>query len=150
MNTNSMRIALSEPHTQFSREEFVSPCFPQKVFSALWVVEAEGNHGGFSRYYSNTRAENALLVEAALELIRGLKTANICKRAMTRAFPDGLPTTEEEISSARANFSDEVLAASQPLDQEFFADRHDPTDILFADVPQHAEEFGPLPKLDAA
>jgi hypothetical protein len=38
-----MLIALSEPHTQFGREDFVSHSFPQKVFPALWVVESEVN-----------------------------------------------------------------------------------------------------------
>lgn len=102
MNKNSMLIALSESHTQFGKEDFVSP-----------------------------------------------KTANLCRRAMTCAFPDGLPTTEEDISSARANFSYEVLAAAKPPDQEFLACPHDLTDVLFAYVSQHAEEFGPLPKPDA-
>jgi len=145
-----MLIALSESHTQFGGEDFVSPSFPQEVFPRIWAVASEVNRGGFSRYFSNASAETAPFVEAALASTAAAKTANLCQRAMTCAFPDGLPAAGEDISSARANFSDEVLAAAEPLDQEFFADPHDLTGILFANVSPPAEEFGPLPKPDAA
>ena len=151
MNKNSILIALSEsPNTKFGKEDLVSQSFPQKVFSAIWAVESEVNNGGFSQYFSNSSAETASFVETALDSIGAPKTADICKRAIACAFPNGLPATEEDISSAAADFSDEVLEALEPLDQEFFAYPQDLTGLLFAYVSKHPEEFGPLPKPDAA
>jgi len=62
------------------------------------------------------------------------------------AFPAGLPPTPEEISSAAADLSDETLDKLGALDDEFFAYPHDLTDLLFAYVCAHPEEFGTLPQ----
>jgi len=77
----------------------------------------------------------------ALETIGAPKTADVCKRA-------GLPRTPETIRSVAADFSDEILEKLEPLDQEFFAYPHSLTDLLFAYVSGHPEEFGELPKAD--
>ena len=151
MNKNSILIQLSEsPNTKFGKEDFASQSVPQKVFSTIWAVESEVNNGGFSQYFFNSSAETAPFVEQALEAIGAPKTADICGRAIACAFPSGLPTTEEAISSAAADFSDEILEKLEPLDQEFFAYPHDLTGLLFDFVSSHPEEFGPLPKPDAA
>jgi hypothetical protein len=61
-----------------------------------------------------------------------------------------LPESEQAIRSAAADFPDEVLEKLEPLDQEFFSYPHNLTDLLFAYVSQHPEEFGTLPKADDA
>jgi hypothetical protein len=86
----------------------------------------------------------------ALETVGAPKTAGICKRGIAAAFPSGLPQSAEEIRSAAADFPDDVLEKLEPLDQEFFAYPHDLTDLLFAYVSEHPQEFGALPKLDDA
>jgi hypothetical protein len=48
----------------------------------------------------------------------------------------------EAIRSTAADFPDEVLAMLEPLDQEFFSYPHNLTDLLFAYVSEHPEEFG--------
>jgi hypothetical protein len=68
VNNNRMLIALSEPQTQFGREDSVSRSFPQKAFPAIRVVASEVNHDGFSRYFSNRSAETAPLSQHAEEL----------------------------------------------------------------------------------
>jgi hypothetical protein len=50
--------------------------------------------------------------------------------------------------SLAADFSDEILEKLEPLDQEFFAYPHNLTDLLFAYVSEHPEEFGTLPNSD--
>jgi hypothetical protein len=84
----------------------------------------------------------------ALETIGAPRTADICKRAIETAFPNGLPQSEEAIRSAAASFPNEVLAALEPLDQEFFSYPHNLPDSLFAYISQHPQEFGKLPKAD--
>jgi hypothetical protein len=148
---NHILIGLSEsPHTKFGKEDFASQSVPQKVFSALWEVESEVNNGGFAQYFANDSAESAHFVVEALRMIDAPKTADICQSAIAAAFPAGLPESEEAIRSAAADFSDEVLEKLEPLDQEFFSYPHNLTDLLFAYVSRHPEEFGTLPEPDDA
>jgi hypothetical protein len=151
MSKNHILIRLSESEqTKFGKEDFARQSVPQKVFSAIWAVESEVNNGGFSQYFLNGSGESTPFVVEALETVGAPKTADICKRAIVTAFPAGLPRSEEAIRSAAADFPDEVLETLEPLDQEFFSYPHNLTDLLFAYVSEHPEEFGPLPKPDDA
>jgi len=151
MNKNGILISLAESDkTSFGKEDFARQSTPQKVFSAIWAVESEVNNGGFSQYFFNDSRESALFVVEALETIGAPKTAAICRRAIAAAFPSGLPQESQAIRSAAADFSDEILQSLEPLDQEFFSYPHSLTDLLFAYVSQHPEEFGTLPKSDDA
>ena len=148
---NGILIALSESdRTKFGKDDFNAQSLPQKVFSAIWAVESEVNNGGFSQYFSNNSCETAGFVAEALETIGAPKTADICRRAIAAAFPTGLPPTPETISSAASDFSDEKEDKLNALDNEFFQYPHDLTQLLFAYVSKHPEEFGELPKADDA
>ncbi len=148
---NHILILLSSSDkTSFGKEDFQGQSLPQKVFSAIWEVESEVNNGGFAQYFLNSSAESASFVVEALETLGAPKTANICERAIQSAFPTGLPHSVAAIRSAAASFSDEVLAALEPLNDDFFSYPHNLTDLLFAYVSQHPKEFGPLPKADDA
>jgi Domain of unknown function (DUF4375) len=151
MNKNSILIDLSESDkTRFGKEEFAHQSVPQKVFSAIWAVESEVNNGGFSQYFLNDSAESTSFVVEALETIGAPMTASICSRAIATAFPAGLPLTPEQIQSVAANFTAAILSQLEPLDQEFQMYPHDLTELLFAFVSEHPEEFGKLPKPDGA
>jgi uncharacterized protein DUF4375 len=147
MNKNGILINLStSDKTKFGKEEFALQSIPQKVFSAIWEVEAEVNNGGFSQYFLNNSAESAPFVVEALNTIDAPRTADICRRAIAAAFPSGLPHTVEGTQAAAADFSDETLEKLELLDQEFFSYPHDLTDLMFAYVSGHPEEFGTLPE----
>lgn len=151
MNKNEILIDLSESEmTKMGKEEFDRQSLPQKVFSAIWEVESEVNNGGFSQYFSNDSAESASFVMEALEQIGAPKTADICRRAIVIAFPSGLPATVEAMRSVAVNFSEEILDKLEPLNQEFVSYPHNLTDLLFAYVNAHPEEFGKVPKPDDA
>ena len=146
---NQTLISLSESDkTSFSKIGFAKQSVPQKVFSAIWAVESEVNNGGFAQYFFNDSRESAGFVVDALETIGAPQTADICRRAIAAAFPDGLPASEEAIGSAASDFSDEVVDVLENLDQKFFSYPHDLTDLLFAFVFAHPEEFGKIPKPD--
>lgn len=83
-------------------------------------------------------------------MIGAPNTAAICERAIAVAFPASLPDSEEAIRSAASEFPDDVLEKLEPLDQEFFSYPHNLTNLLFAYVSEHPEEFGELPKPDDA
>src|SRR4030088_851709 len=92
---NHILIKLSESEkTSFGKQDFADQSLPQKVFSALWAVESEVNNGGFSQYFFNCSNESAHFVAEALVTIGAPKTAEICRRAIAAAFPEGLPQSE--------------------------------------------------------
>lgn len=124
----------SEKFEQFSK--------PKKVFIAIWDIEAEVNNGGFSQYFLNSTSASAPFVVEALETISAPKTADICRRAIAVAFPDGLPANPAVTSELAADFSDEILEALGELDGEFMDYPHSLTDLLYDYVTQHSEDFG--------
>ena len=146
---NHILISLStSDKTEFGKRNFAQQSTPQKVFSSIWALESEVNNGGFSQYFFNDSCATAPFVSEALEIIGAPKTSKICRRAIAIAFPAGLPENPEDISSAAADFSDEVTDALEPLDNEFFEYPHNLTELLFAYVSRHPEEFGDVPKAD--
>jgi hypothetical protein len=152
VDKNTFLIDLSESaETAYSRgDDFHGQSTPQKVFSAIWALEAEVNNGGFSQYFFNTSNETAGFVVGALETIGAPQTAAICREAISAAFPAGLPVTFEEIRNAAADFPDDVEAKLDALDQKFFQYPHPLTDLLFAYVAMHPKEFGEVPKIEGA
>jgi hypothetical protein len=145
MDKNNILVNLSESDkTQFGRQDFAEQSLPQRVFSALWALESEVNNGGFSQYFLNGSGETAWFVVEALETIAAPKTAAICKQAIRTAFPDGLPRDGVTVHDAAGDFLDATLEELDALDQEFFAYPNDLTELLFAYVRKHPEEFGEL------
>jgi hypothetical protein len=65
-------------------------------------------------------------------------------------FPGGLPATFEKTRQPAEEFSDAVTERLDALDQEFFRYPHPLTDLLFAFVSQHPEEFGEVPAIEGA
>jgi hypothetical protein len=150
VNKNNILIDLSESDkTKFGKQDFATQSVPQQVFSSIWAVESEVNNGGFSQYFLNSSSETAAFVGEALDTIGAPSTADICRRAIASAFPMGLPSTPDAISTIAADFPDEVLEQLGSLDREFFEYPHNLTDLLFAYVTKHPDEFGKLPKPDA-
>ena len=151
MNKNTALINLSESErTKFGKEDFSFQSFPQKVFSAIWAAESEINNGGVAQYFQNSSCETAPFVVEAFEAIGAPRTADICRRAVAVAFPDGLPRMSDAISVAAAEFSNDIIEQLEALDTEFFQYPHNLTDLLFTFVSKHPEEFGPLPEIDDA
>jgi hypothetical protein len=146
MNKNEILIDLSESEqTRFGKEDFHLQSIPQKVFSSVWAVESEVNNGGFSQYFQNSSAETAPFVVEALDTIGAPHTARICNRAISSAFPAGLPANPDDISLTAGSLPDDMLKEFELLAGEFMEYPHNLTDLLFAYVSKHPEEFGPVP-----
>ena len=146
MDKNTILVALSESdRTKFGKEDFDKQSVPQKVFSSIWALESEVNNGGFSQYFGNYSSETAGFVTEALETIGAPTTADVCRRAIAVAFPNGLPSDPEMISAVASNFSGEIEDKLEVMDHEFFQYPHDLTQLLFIYVSKHPEEFGKLP-----
>ena len=140
---NCILIALSESErTSFGKTDFVRQSLPQKVFSAVWAAESEVNNGGFAQYFQNTSVETASFVVDALRMIGAPRTADICQRAIAAAFPDGMPEDPEAAASAVSHMPAATVDELDRLDAEFLAYPHSLTELLFAFVLAHPEEFG--------
>jgi hypothetical protein len=151
MDKNCILIELSESKmADFGKKEFATQSIPQKVFSALWAVEGEVNNGGFSQYFLNSSCETAPFVAEALDIIGAPQTADICRRAIACAFPGGLPSTPDAIAAAASDLPEEVVEKLNAMDEEFFTYPHNLTNLLFAYVSKHPEDFGALPTPDDA
>src|SRR5215469_4543164 len=112
---NHILIGLSESDkTQFGKQDFQKQSIPQKVFSSIWALESEVNNGGFSQYFLNDSSETTAFVAEALDTIAAPQTADVCRRAIATAFPAGLPSSADAISTAAADSSDDVLEQGQP------------------------------------
>ena len=102
MTMNQLIIALSgSDRTQYNSEEFNKQSTPQKVFTAVWELEAEVNNGGFSQYFWNSSRETAYFVVEALDAIQAPLTADICRRAISRRVPKRPPFRSRRHSGNR-------------------------------------------------
>jgi hypothetical protein len=146
MDTNGALILLSESNqTDCDKKPFEQQSFPQKVFSAIWALEREVNNGGFWQYFVNSSAESAYFVIEALTTIDALAAADICRRAIDIAFPNGLPPTEENIRASAEERQDELRQKLDLLEQEFYQYPDNLTDLLYVFVAKHPDEFGEWP-----
>ncbi|MBX9724258.1 MAG: DMP19 family protein [Candidatus Obscuribacterales bacterium] len=61
------------------------------------------------------------------------------------AFPNGLPSTPDEVSQSAEERMDELRSTLDPFDQEFYQYPHNLTELLYEFVLKHPEEFGTPP-----
>jgi HPt (histidine-containing phosphotransfer) domain-containing protein len=128
------------------RVNFNRQLFPQKVFSAIWDLESEVNNGGFCQYFVNNSSETAHFILEALKSVGAPRMVAICSKAFDAAFPNGLPSSPNEIQvAAKSGFSKEVKDKLQILDLEFFQYPDDLVELVFEFVKQHPSEFGDVP-----
>jgi hypothetical protein len=147
VDKNGILITLSgSDRTEVGKDNFIEQSIPQKVFTPVWVLEAEVNNGGFSQYFFNSSGETAGFVVEALETIGALQTAELCEQAIVTAFPAGLPSDLTLIRCAATDFSDEIVSALNALDKKFYQYPDDLTELLYEYVSAHPEEFGELSK----
>jgi hypothetical protein len=146
LDKNAILIALSQSdRTAFGRDNFVTQSGSQKVFSSIWALEAEVNNGGFSQYFFNESRETAAFVVEALRSVGARQTAEICRKAIDTAFPAGLPSDLAVIRSVAADLSEESEGKLNELDRQFYLYPDNLTELLYAFVAAHPEEFGELP-----
>ena len=151
MDKNGILIALSESdRTEIGKDNFTAQSIPQKVFTSIWVLEAEVNNGGFSQYFFNESRETAGFVVEALKNIGALQAAELCEQAIATAFPAGLPADLTLIRTAAEDFSAETKATLDELDKKFYQYPDNLTELLYKYVSAHPEEFGELSDLGDA
>ncbi len=135
-------IELSEStKTQFGKVDFSEQRFHQKVFAAIWYLDGELHNGGFAQYFSNPSGETALFVEVALKEIGAKQVLKIWNRAVSIAFPSGMPLSAAEIFNVANGLTSEQLEKLDIIDQKFYSYQDVLADLLYNYVSLHAKEF---------
>lgn len=144
MDKNGLLINLARSkRADFGRVDFAAQSEAQKVFSAIWELEAQVNNGGFNLYFYNSDSDIIAYAPVALRAIGASSCADIVGRAIAVIAP--LPPTQDGRRSALDAVSGERQERLAALDSEFFAYPDDLTEMLFEFVYQHPESFGPVP-----
>ena len=144
LNKNDYLIELSSgPNTEFGNIGFAVQAEPQKVFSAIWELEGQVNNGGFSQFFINVEVGLIHFTPEALRRIGACPCARIVQEALDCA--GFLPEDKAERARKLGQWDSAVMEKLDALDTEFFAYPSDLTELLFAFVEKHPEEFGPIP-----
>jgi hypothetical protein len=141
MNKNKFLIDLSESdRTEFGRIEFANQSESQKTFSAIWELESEINNGGFEQYFRNSDSDIIAHAPKALREIGANACAAIVESAIQVIAP--VPSDSDgrcDALDAAGKDGEELLSE---LDSKFYSYPDDLTDLLFAFVAKHPDEFG--------
>jgi hypothetical protein len=91
VNKNEALIHLSERlYPSLRGTPFHQQSEPHRVFTAVYELEAEVNHGGFEQFFSNSTGEMWDALEPALLTIGAPKMAKLAAAAVA-LFPGGPP-----------------------------------------------------------
>jgi hypothetical protein len=142
MDANTWLIDLSERSaTRFFSTPVAELTVPERVFVAVWTLEADVNNGGFDQYYLNSSGDHAGFAPEALRTIGAERTAVIVEEANAPFGPDGPPPNRD----SRLAVLDEVATDAQErwndLDETFYAYPDDLTELLMAYVQSHKSEI---------
>ena len=144
MNKNKFLIDLSESdRTEFGRIDFANQSESQKTFSAIWELESEINNGGFEQYFRNSDSDIIAHAPKALREIGAKACAAIVESAIQVIAP--VPSDSDarcDALDAAGKDGEELLSE---LDSKFYSYPDDLTDLLFAFVAKHPDEFGAAP-----
>jgi hypothetical protein len=132
-------VTLPRQRTDFGRVDFAEQSPDQRVFSAVWALEAEVNNGGFAQYFASWDGDTAGFAPDALERIGATSAAAIVRRALAAVSAEPLPDDHDAREALVNGLSDDQLRALEVLDEEFFAYPDDLTGCLFAFVSAHPE-----------
>jgi hypothetical protein len=144
MDKNQFLIDLSEsPKADCGKRDFSEQCHEQRVFSAIWELEALVNNGGFQGYFGNC-PETSNFASIALRAIGAQQCVAIVDEALA-LIPAPLPAEQDACWKVMHSLSELVEAKFAALDQRFFSYPDNLTELLFAYVAAHPEVFGPTP-----
>jgi hypothetical protein len=99
---------------------------PERMFAAIWMLEAEVNNGGFHQWMFNSTGDDAELAVAALREIGAARAASVCERFFA-LLPGGRPLAERNARQAQLDAAvaaigeDAFTEACGPLEEEFQA-----------------------------
>jgi hypothetical protein len=144
-------IELSErPETGYGKISRFDMSEEQRVFADVWSAEGSISMDGFALYFQNGGDEHTNHAADSLTAIGAIDAANVVRKAIEIAFPDGLPVSEKSVAAVAAKFPEPLLQVLHSLSEQFFDCRYDVAVNLHAFASRHPEVFGQVdqPVLD--
>lgn len=139
MDKNSRLILLSEKG-RFWRVDFDALTEPERVFRAIWELEADVNNGGFGQYFYNSSGDSAFHAAASLRAIGAEETARLVERANS-VFPSGKPPRDRgEREALLDSMTPDQDALLENSSTEFFEYPDNLLELLYEYVSQHVEQ----------
>ena len=108
-----------------------------RVFAAIWLLEAEINNGGFSQWMFNSHGDHAEFTVAALREVGAEQAARVCERFFAM-LPGGKPIPDRNARQAQLEAAEAAVGENafenvcQLLEKEFYALEDDLRDRLLA------------------
>jgi hypothetical protein len=122
------------------RTDCLSLSRPERVFRAIWQLEAEVNSGGFHQYFLNSTGSLARETVDALRAIGADSMAGVVERAIEVIGYEHLESDDARTSKL-ASAGPGTLEKLDELDQAFYAYPDDLTGLLYKYVSKHAGEM---------
>jgi hypothetical protein len=139
---NRRLIDLSEsPNSRFWRIDYGELSPPERVFRAIWELEAEVNNGGFHQYFSNSTGSLVPYAADALRAIGATTMSGIVEQAVESVGHDIAWSDDAARKAALAALAPGAVAKLGECDQAFFAYPDDLTALLYKFVSEHREEI---------
>lgn len=114
---------------------------PERIFYITQTLEMEVNNGGFSQFFYNSSGDFSNELVNAFHEIGAVKTAEICKRAIS-AFGTDIPTDrtarQDMLEACETDEVDEIL---NDCDMAFYEYEEDLTGLNYTYVLSHRESF---------
>jgi hypothetical protein len=128
------------------RVDYEKLSVPERIFQAVWELEADINNGGFNQYFFNSSGRLAPFAAKALQAIGAARMAAIVDEAIAvvgREIPWADDRERQERVHGLSDADREKLSA---LDGRFFAYPDSLTALLYAYVLAHRDEIGAPPE----
>jgi len=141
MNRRLLTLAES-PTARFWRLEFEALSIPERVFLAIWELEAQVNNGGFDQYFFNSSGRLAAFAVSALRTIGGHHMAGLLEQAIGVMGTDTQWSNDDARQDRLLALPDAAIEELNDLDNAFFIYPDDLTALLYNYVCAHRAEFG--------
>ena len=138
-----INLAASD-RSDIGRVEFRDQSGPQRIFSTIWELESYLSSGGFLDFFCYS-GEAASFAPTALRSVGAQACADIVERALRALSTESLPDTATARERLVDSLDDDIRAAFDDLDAEFYEYPDDLTELLFAYVASQPAVFGEVP-----
>jgi hypothetical protein len=145
MNRRLIELAES-PNVRFWRIDYGALSPPERVFRAVWELEAEVNNGGFHQYFWNSSGTLVPDAAGALRAIGASKMSKIVEQAIEAVGHD-IDWSDDSVRRATLDaLAPAAVATLDEFDEAFFAYPDDLTTLLCKYVSEHRKEINVPPE----
>jgi len=132
---------VDSPNARFWQADPDALSPPERIFRAIWELEAQVNNGGFRQFFWNTSGALVPYVVDALRTIDALTIADLTKRAID-LVGNGCPCHHDGERRAWIDgLSAETIGELSALDRSFFAYPDNLAALLYRYVFDHRNEI---------